>query len=112
MAYVREKKVKRYHYYQLVQSHRVNGKPRQEVLMHLSQHPTVDAALEDWPKDIRRLRRLAKQHSERYEFLSKEFGNKRSTRYIQECAESATQQADALQARLKKLRSLRKDGVA
>src|SRR5829696_8774241 len=112
MAFVRKKMVKRYSYYQLVQSHRVDGKPRQTVLMHLSQHPTVDAALAGWPKEIRQLRRLAKQHSERYEFLSKEFGNKRSTRYIQECAESATQQADALQARLTKLRSLRKDGVA
>jgi hypothetical protein len=112
MAYVREKKVKRYHYRQLVESHRVDGKPRQKVLMHLSQHPTVDAALAGWPKEISDLRRLARQHSKRYEFLSKEFGNTRSIRYIQECAESATQQADALQARLKKLRSLRKDGVA
>ena len=112
MAYVREKKVKRYHYHQLVESHRVDGKPRQKVLMHLSQHPTVDAALAGWPKEISDLRRLARQHIKSYEFLSKESGNTRSKSYRQECAESATQQADALQARLKKLRSLRKDGVA
>jgi hypothetical protein len=112
MAYVRAKKVKRYHYHQLVQSHRVDGKPRQKVLLHLSKHPTVDAALAAWPKEISDLRRIARQHSKSYEFLSKELGDTRFTRYKQECAESATQQADALQARLKKLRSLRRDGVA
>jgi hypothetical protein len=69
MPYVREKKVKRYHYHRLVESHRVDGKPRQKVLMHLSQHPTVDAALAGWPKEISDLRRLARQHSKRYEFV-------------------------------------------
>jgi hypothetical protein len=112
MTYVRKKKVKHHVYYQLVESHRVYGQPRQKVLMHLSKHPTVDAALAGWPKEISSLRRIARQHRQRYEFLSKEFGNTRSNRYIQECADSATQQADALQARLKKLRSLRRDGVA
>jgi hypothetical protein len=58
MAYVRKKQVKGKEYYQLVQSRRVNGNPRQRVLLHLGRHPTVDAALKAWPREIKRLRRL------------------------------------------------------
>lgn len=57
MAYVRTKRVGHREYYQLVESRRVDGKPRQTVLMHLGHHPDVDDALMAWPKEIRRLRR-------------------------------------------------------
>lgn len=57
MAYVRTKRVGHQEYYQLVESRRVDGKPRQTVLMHLGHHPDVDAALKAWPKEIKRLRR-------------------------------------------------------
>jgi hypothetical protein len=113
MTYVRKKKVKRYEYYQLVENHRVDGKPRQRVIMHLGKEPTVDAALENWPKEIKYLRRREKQHGDRYENLTEELKNKR---YYKERfkgpADSAKMQADALAARLKKLRNLRENGIA
>lgn len=60
MAYVRKKEGRRYQpYYQLVESCRVDGRPRQRVLVHLGDHPTVGAALKAWPKEINRLRRGA-----------------------------------------------------
>jgi hypothetical protein len=113
MTYVRKKKVKRYEYYQLVENHRVDGKPRQRMIMHLGKEPTVDAALENWPKEIKYLRRRAKKHGDHYENLPEELKDKR---YFKErfkgIADSAEMQADALQARLNKLRNLRKNGVA
>jgi hypothetical protein len=113
MSYVRKKKVKRYEYYQVVENHRVDGKPRQRVIMHLSKEPTVDAALENWPKEIRYLRRRAKWHGDRYENLPEESKSQRYfKKYFKDIADSAEMQADALQARLNKLRKLRKNGVA
>jgi hypothetical protein len=113
MAYVRKKKVKGHEYYQLVESHRVDGKPRQRVLMHLSKEPTVDAALENWPKDIKYLRRQAKKHGDHYENLPEESKNQRYfKKNFKDIADSARMRADALQARFNKLRSLRKNGVA
>jgi hypothetical protein len=44
-------------YYQLVESRRIDGKPRQKVILHLSHYPTVDDALKGWPRDVTRLRR-------------------------------------------------------
>jgi hypothetical protein len=60
MAYVRRKAIlpepegslSRRHYYQLVESRRVDGKPRQKVLLHLGEFPSVAAALEGLPKKI------------------------------------------------------------
>jgi hypothetical protein len=113
MAYVRKKKMKRYEYYQLVESHRVDGKPRQRMIMHLGTQPTVDAALENWPKDIEYDRRRAKKHGDHYENLPEELKNQRYfKKNFKDIADSARMQADALQARLNKLRSLRKNGVA
>ena len=113
MSYVRKKKVKRYEYYQVVENHRVDGKPRQRVIMHLSKEPTVDAALENWPKEIRYLRRRAKWHGDRYENLHEESKSQRYfKKYFKDIADSAEMQADALQARLNKLRNLRNNGVA
>ena len=113
MTYVRRKKVKRYEYYQLVENHRVDGKPRQRVIMHLGKEPTVDAALENWPKEIARLRRRAKKDGDHYENLPAWL---KDDRYFKETfrdpAESARIQADALAARFRKLRNLRNNGVA
>src|SRR5688572_30899641 len=113
MTFVREKKVKGQTYFQLVDSKRVNGKPRQRVIMHLGKEPTVDAALENWPKEIKYLRRRAKKHGDHYEDLTEEQKNQRYFMdKFRDIAEGAEMQADALQARLNKLRNLRKNGVA
>src|SRR5919112_3289876 len=104
MTYVRRKKVKRYEYYQLVENHRVDGKPRQRVIMHLGKEPTVDAALENWRKEIQNLRRRAKRHGDHYEKLPEEFKNQRYFKEnFRDIADSAKLQADELQARLIKL---------
>lgn len=47
-------------YYQLVESRRVDGKPRQIVHVHLGEHPTVDNALEAWPGRVDRLRSIGR----------------------------------------------------
>ncbi len=44
-------------FYQLVESRRVDGLPRQRVVMHLGSHATVDEAIKGWPREITRLRR-------------------------------------------------------
>jgi hypothetical protein len=79
-------------YYQLVENYRQKGvkTPRQRVLMHLGTHPTVDAALEAWPKEIRRLRSLATRAGD----------------------DSAREAANALREKLDKLRRLRNEGKA
>jgi predicted RNase H-like nuclease (RuvC/YqgF family) len=112
MTYVRKKKVKRYEYYQLVESHRVDGKPRQKVLMHLGKYPTVDAALDGWRREIKKLRDRARKDSALYEDLAKKIGNER---LIEETigdlgkrVDHARRKADALEARLKNLRNLKK----
>src|SRR5215208_6425970 len=57
MAYVRKKRTGSFgnYYYQLVESRRVDGQPRQKVLLHLGEHHTVDAALKKWPRKIKKL---------------------------------------------------------
>jgi hypothetical protein len=82
LAFVRKKQTGRYHYFQLVESRRVDGKPRQKVLAHLGNHATVDEALKKWPNDVKRLRRNG--HDEA---------------------------ANALEVKLGKLRKLRSDGA-
>ena len=67
-------------YFQLVRSYRNDeGQPRQEVLVHLGVHPTPEAALSAWPREIAHLRRIGR-----------------------------VQQADRLEANLEKLRALSK----
>jgi hypothetical protein len=48
-------------YYQLVESSRVDGKPRQKVLLHLGQRSSVEEALRIWPLEIQMLRRKGLQ---------------------------------------------------
>jgi hypothetical protein len=83
LAFVRIKKVANGEYYQLVESRRVEGKPRQKVLIHLGFHPTVDDALKQWPREVGRLRRSGYDEA-----------------------------ADTLKGKLDRLRKLRSDGVA
>jgi hypothetical protein len=42
-------------YFQLVRSYRQRGKVKQEVLVHLGEHPTPEAALDAWPSDVEHL---------------------------------------------------------
>jgi hypothetical protein len=64
-------------YFQLVRSYREGEKVKQEVLVHLGQHETPEAALAAWPSEIAHLRRIGRG-----------------------------QQADKLQANFEKLRAL------
>jgi hypothetical protein len=111
VAFVRKKMVKGSEYYQLVQSHRVDGKPRQRVLVHLNKHTTVDAALESWPKEISNLRRNAKRAIDKYEDLPESLKGRRFYKKKGDFARVDMRQADALRVKLRKLRDLRNRGV-
>jgi hypothetical protein len=111
-AFVRKKRSRGGEYYQLVESQRVEGEPRQRVLIHLGRQPTVDDALREWPKEIQRLRYFAREARVLGAF-SRESGfpdawERESTRR----AASAEKRADELEENLRKLRELRKRGVA
>lgn len=108
MAFVRKKRVKGKEYYQLVESRRVEGKPRQKVLMHLGQHASVDEALEEWPYEIRRLRRRATTQRKAAADLPE---GSRARRAARRRADRAQKRAEELKANLEELRKLRKQGV-
>ena len=108
MAYVRKKEVKGGVYHQLVESRRVGGQPRQKVLVHLGKHQTVDDALEAWPEQIERLRRLAREQRDKVP-ADRELNAK--DRRVLKRAESADKRADALEVNLEKLRNLKKRGA-
>ncbi len=61
MTFVRTKKVKGQHYRQIVESRRVDGRPRQRVLLHLGAL-TVGDALEFWPRLVEHRRREAETY--------------------------------------------------
>jgi hypothetical protein len=71
-VFVRRKKVKDNIYYQLVGNYRENGKHRQQVLCHLGQHESLDAAI-DYEKDMvsRRLCDAAAQEQEAFKLFKK-----------------------------------------
>jgi hypothetical protein len=64
-------------YFQLVRSYRQEGKVRQEVLVHLGTHEKPEDALAAWPSEAEHLRKIGRD-----------------------------EQADKLEANLKKLRAL------
>ena len=108
MAYVRTKKVKGWEYHQLVESRRVDGEPRQKVLMHLGRHASVNAALKEWPNEIRRLRsRVATERKSAADWPE----GSRARRNAIKQADRAEQRANELKANLEELRRLRKQGV-
>jgi hypothetical protein len=82
LAFVRKKRVDGREYFQVVESRRVDGKPRQTVLVHLGHCATVDEALRAWPRNVGVLRRAGHDDA-----------------------------ADALKEKLDRLRKLREDGV-
>jgi hypothetical protein len=105
--FVRKKVVKGRDYYQLVESRRVDGQPRQKVLLHLGQYETVEAALKGWSKDIKRLRRRARRERQR---LRHDVSERREPfpfeRHMLKKAESAEQQAAKLADKLERLRGI------
>ena len=47
-------------YFQLVRSYREGGQVKQEVLIHLGEHPTPEAALDAWPAQVEHLRTIGR----------------------------------------------------
>lgn len=110
--YVRKKKGSPYDYYQLVESRRVDGKPRQKVLLHLGDYSSVDDALKAWPRKIKRLRRDAeKERGLVPEDYESERGQRMYYRRALGVADSLERQADELEVKLGRLRELRASGV-
>ena len=107
-AYVRKKRVGDYEYHQLVESSRVEGKPRQKVLLHLGKYSTVDAALQGWLQEIHTLRRQAQEYRQ-----SVPEGHAAVSVYrnVIARADSMWQRANDLEANLEKLRQLKDRGV-
>ena len=111
MAFVRKKRVGRYEYHQLVENHWVDGKPRQKVLLHLGRYPTVEAALEGWPKEIEGLRHFTRTQRQRAERLSRDCSSKKKTvESTSQRARKAETLADEIAAKLKKLQELEEQG--
>ncbi len=108
MAFVRTKRVRGREYHQLVESRRVDGEPRQTVLVHLGHHSTADAALEAWPREIRRLKREATRQRKIVSDLPEGSSARRAARRR---ADRADRRADKLKANLEELRRLKKEGV-
>jgi hypothetical protein len=49
-------------YFQLVRSYRDKGNVKQEVLVHLGEHPTPEAALDAWPAQVEKLRAIGRSY--------------------------------------------------
>ncbi len=107
MAFVRTKKVGGHEYYQLVESIRIDGKPRQKVLVHLNGHATTDDAMKKWPREIERLRREAAKERERAETGS----GAGCQRDAMGRADSMEKRANVLEVNLKKLRNLKERDI-
>lgn len=110
MAFVRRKTVGTYEYYQLVENRWTDRKPRQRMLLHLGRYPTVDAALEGWPKEVEGLRRFARQRRDKADRLKKERSSEPTVETILKRARKAEKLADEIAAKLKKLQGLRDQG--
>ena len=52
MPFIRTKTIKGIEYYYLVESVRVDGKPRQRVIAYLGEHSTVKAAFRYWQEQV------------------------------------------------------------
>ena len=111
-AFIRKKRSRSGEYHQLVESLRVEGEPRQRVLVHLGRHSTVDGALREWPKEIERLRHFAREAHALGEFSRESGFSDAWARENTRRAASAEKRADELEENLRRLRDLRKRGVA
>jgi hypothetical protein len=107
MAYVRKKKVGDYSYYQIVESRRVNGVPRQRVLVHLGEYSSVEEALRGWPEDIEIARWGAEDARERREARSPP----RPGRSYEEEETRLLRRAERLEKNLEILKDLVERGV-
>jgi hypothetical protein len=47
-------------YFQLVRSYREGGKVKQEVLVHLGEYSTAEAALDAWPIQVEHFREIGR----------------------------------------------------
>ena len=111
MAFVRRKRVGPYEYHQLVENRWIEGKPRQRVLLHLGRYPSVETALEGWPKEVQGLRRFARQQWDKADRLKKEERSfERTLETFIERARKAEKLADETVAKLKKLHDLKDQG--
>ena len=110
MAFVRKKGVGPYEYHQLVESRLVDGKPRQKVLLHLGRYPTVEAALEGWPKEVEGLRRFARQRRSKAERLTRDGSPYTTVKALLEREQKAESLANDIAAKLEKLHDLREQG--
>ena len=53
MPYIRTKRIGGVEFYYLVESTRVDGKPRQRVIAYLGKFSTVEAALVHWREQVK-----------------------------------------------------------
>lgn len=106
MVFLRRKTTRGRTYYQLVESHRTDGKPRQRVVLHLGRYPTVDEALKGWPKDIKRLRKRARDARKANPAPPLPGMEKKSS----ESPERLERRADDLEGKLRRLKKLRESG--
>lgn len=107
MAYVRKKKVGDYSYYQLVESRRVEGVPRQRVLLHMGSYPSVEEALDWLPVEIGIATYEAQEARERYEARAPP----RPGRSYEEEEARLLKRAERFQKRLEVLEDLVERGV-
>jgi hypothetical protein len=111
VAFVRRKRVGPYEYHQLVENRWIEGKPRQRVLLHLGRYPSVETALEGWPKEVQGLRRFASQQWDKADRLKKEERSfERTLETLIERARKAETLAGETVAKLKKLHDLKDQG--
>ena len=98
MAYIRRKGDDYNYFYQLVESRRIDGQPRQKVLLHLGRYATVEEALKQWPREIKKLRRDAERYGGDPSLATKEHLRK---------AASREREAGLLEDKLARLKTLR-----
>ena len=111
MAFVRRKRVGPYEYHQLVENQWIDGKPRQRMILHLGRYPSVEPALEGWPKEVEGLRRFASQQWGKADRLKKEERSfERNLETFIERALKAEKLADEIEAKLKTLHDLKAQG--
>jgi hypothetical protein len=75
-----------------------------------SRYPTVEAALEGWPKEVEGLRRFAGQRREMADQLEKERLLEPTVKATVERAQKAENLADDIATKLNKLQGLREQG--
>src|SRR5215210_1046230 len=95
-------------YHQLVENHRVNGKPHHRVLLHFGRYPTLEATLEGWPKEIEGLQRLVRKERQRAkQRLSRDrSSDEKTAESTLQRAQKAETLADGIAAKLNEVQEL------